>query len=335
MRAATQTSYGLDAITLTELPIPEPGVGQVRLRVEAASINPADWHRAVGQPRFMRLTEGMRRPKQVVPGSDVCGTVEAVGPEVERWSIGDVVFGVAHGGFAEHTLADAARLAPKPTAMAPCEAATLPIAGVTALQAIERGEVEGKRVVVNGASGGVGHFAVQIARAMGAQEVIAVCSARNADWVAELGADRVVDYQSEDFTELVADVVIDCVGNRTAREMASVVVDGGRWVLIGAGKKTGLLGPAAKIIGAKLRWALSSRECIVFVANETAERLQRLGELVDAGSLRVHLAAKRPLADVRDAYDRIESQRTPGKLAIIPHRQSVIDVQDHRVAESV
>lgn len=333
MRAALQTSYGLDAIELTDLPVPEPGPGQVRLRVEAASINPADWHRAVGQPLFMRLTEGLRRPKQPIPGTDVCGTVDAVGPEVARWKVGDSVFGMAKGGFAEYTIADAARLARTPSSMKPCEAASLPIAAVTALQAVDKADVAGKRVVINGASGGVGHFAVQIARSSGASEVIAVCSARNADWVRELGADRVVDYETEDFTEQSVDAIIDCVGNRSAGDIANGLVADGAWVLIGAGKKTGLLGPATKLIGAKLRWAFSSRRCIVFVADETSERLTRLAELADADQLRVRIAAKRPLADLRDAYDRIESQRTPGKLVVTPHRAAAIDARAAATAE--
>lgn len=325
MRAAHQTTYGLDAITLTDLPVPEPGPGQVRLRVQAASINPADWHLAMGEPRFMRLTLGLRRPKQPVLGTDVCGIVDAVGTGVDRWQVGDSVFGIAKGAFAEYTLADADRLAATPPTMAPCEAASLPIAAVTALQAVERGDVSGKRVVVNGASGGVGHFAVQIARAEGASEIIAVCSDRNADWVRELGADRVVDYEVDDFTNDPCDVIIDCVGNRSASELARGLRPNGAWVLIGAGKKTGIFGPIPKLLGAKIRWGFSSRDCIVLVADETAERLERLAELVEAGKLVVRIAAKRPLSELRDAYDRIESQRTPGKLVIVPPREPAAD----------
>lgn len=325
MRAAHQTSYGLDAITLTDLPVPEPGLGQVLIRVQAASINPADWHLAMGEPRFMRLSMGLRRPKQPVPGTDVCGIVESVGAGVDRWKVGDSVFGVAKGGFAEYTLADADRLAAAPAAMAPCEAASLPIAAVTALQAVEQGEVSGKRVVINGASGGVGHFAVQIARAEGASEIIAVCSSRNADWVRDLGADRVVDYDVDDFTDDPVDVIIDCVGNRSASDMAGGLVANGKWVLIGAGKKTGVFGPIPKLLAAKIRWAFSSRDCIVLIADETTERLERLAVLADEGKLSVRMAAKRPLSELRDAYDRIESQRTPGKLVIIPAREPATD----------
>ena len=327
MRAAIQTSYGLDAITITDLPLPEPVAGQVRIRVQAASINPADWHLAVGRPWMMRLTEGMRRPKKPILGTDVCGTVDAVGPGVDQWAIGDSVFGIAKGGFTEYTIADVDRLARTPESMAPCEAASLPIAAVTALQAVDKAEVEGKRVVINGASGGVGHFAVQIARAQGAREVVAVCSARNADWVRDLGVDEVIDYQVADFTETLSDIVIDCVGNRSSRDIANGLVADGRWVMVGAGKKTGVLGPIPNIIGAAITWGFSSREFSFIMAEETSERLTRLAELVDAGSLRVRLAAKRPLSELRDAYDRIESQRTPGKLVIIPHRESVIDAR--------
>ena len=332
MRAAHQTRYGLDAITLTDLPIPEPGSGQVLLRVQAASINPADWHLAMGEPRLMRLSMGLRRPKQPVPGTDVCGVVEAVGAGVDQWQVGDSVFGIAKGGFAEYALADVDRLAATPAAMAPCEAASLPIAAVTALQAVQQGDVAGKRVVINGASGGVGHFAVQIARAEGASEIIAVCSSRNADWVSDLGADRVVDYEVDDFTNDPVDVIIDCVGNRSISEMATGLVDGGNWVLVGAHKKTGLFGPIPKLLGAKIRWGFSSRDCLVLIADETTERLTRLAELADEGKLRVRMAAKRPLSELRDAYDRIESQRTPGKLVVIPPRQSVVDIASAEAA---
>ena len=318
MKAATQHRYGIDAIEVVEIPIPEPGPGQVRLQVTAASINPADWHIATGIPGFMRLTEGLRGPKLSIVGRDVCGVVDAVGADVTEWQVGDTLFGKAEGAFAEYALAGVDHLARVPSNMSDIEAATLPIAGVTALQAVERGEVEGKRVVVNGASGGVGHFVVQIAKAAGAAEVVAVCSGRNADWVRELGADEVIDYEEADFTRREFDVVIDCIGNRRGREVVRCLPSDGRWVLLGADKKTGFLGPVTRLVGSMIAWKFRSQHCELLLAEETRERLERLAELVDEGRLTVRIAGKRPLHDVVDAYDRIESKRTAGKIVILP-----------------
>lgn len=318
MRAATQDRYGIDAVYIADLAMPEPRAGEVRLRVIAASMNPADWHRATGIPRIMRLTDGLRRPKQRINGIDVCGTVDAIGPGVSDWQVGDVLFGAAKGSFAQYCVADAAHLARVPTSISELEAAALPIAGVTALQAVDRGEVAGKRVVVNGASGGVGHIAVQIAQAAGAAHVAAVCSARNADWVAALGADEVIDYERADFTEGAFDVVIDCIGNRRGRDIADCLPDDGRWVLLGADKKTGLLGPMPRLFGSAIAWKFRRQSCELIMAKETTERLTRLADLVDRGAVSIRIAGKRPLADVVDAYDRIESRRTAGKVLVLP-----------------
>lgn len=318
MRAATLDRYGLDALTLRDEPMPEPAAGEVRIRVIAAAINPADWHLAVGQPHFMRLTEGLRRPKERIVGTDACGVVDAVGPGVTRFEVGDTAFGKVRGAFAEYAVGPADRLALVPTTMSEIEASTLPIAGVTALQAVDLAEVAGRRVVVNGASGGVGHFAVQIARAAGASEVVAVCSGRNAEWVAELGADRVVDYETADFTDEPFDAVIDCIGNRSVADIARCLRQGGTHVVLAGSKKTGVLGPAGSIVRAKLGAVLRPHRCEVLIADETAARLERLAELADDGDLQVRIAGKRPLRDVLDAYDRIESQRTAGKIIVLP-----------------
>ncbi|MEM7096270.1 MAG: NAD(P)-dependent alcohol dehydrogenase [Actinomycetota bacterium] len=322
MRAITQRAYGLEHLEIEELDVLEPKPGHVRVRVEAASINPADWHRAMGEPKFMRLTEGWARPKQLVAGTDFCGVIDAIGDEVDGWEVGDRVYGLASGAFAESAIARADRIGPAAESASDAEMAALPIAAVTALQAVERGAVAGRRVVVNGASGGVGHLAVQIARAAGAAEVVAVCSDRNASWVAELGADTVIDYESADFCDMAYDVVIDCVGNRAPRDIARGMSPDGRWVLVGASTKTGWLGPLGGLVRAKLAWLLARRSCIVFIAEESTERLTEIARLVEDGSLRVRIAGSRPLTDIRDAYDRIESQRIAGKVVVTPRRQS-------------
>ena len=215
MTAVVQPAYGLDAIEIGERPVPTPGPGQLRIKVSASALNPMDWHLATGSPRIVRLVEGLRRPKHEIPGREACGVVDELGPDVTGFEIGQTVFGWVTGAFAEYTIAEADRMWPAPTGMTEFECAALPVAGATALEAIERGDVAGKRVAVNGASGGVGHYAVQIAKARGAQWVAGVCSGRNADFVHGLGADQVIEYDSDDFTSERWDVIIDCIGNRT------------------------------------------------------------------------------------------------------------------------
>lgn len=315
MRAATQNRYGLDAIQIGERPLPEPGPGQVRVRVEAAAINPADWHMATGRPSFLRLTEGLRRPKREILGADMAGVIDAVG-DGSTWRVGDEVFGGSRGAFAEFGLCRDDRIATRPSGMSFAEAAGLPIAGVTALQAVEHADIEGKRVVVNGASGGVGHYAIQIAKAFGASHVAGVCSAPNTAMVADLGADRVYDYASEDFTAERFDAVIDCAGSRTGADIQRCLAPGGRWVLLGPPKGGRVLGPLPFVLRQLARSAFSNTKTIAFVAEETDVRLRRLGDLVRSGELRTVIDKEYGLDDLRTAFDHVESARARGKLII-------------------
>ncbi|MFW2382565.1 MAG: NAD(P)-dependent alcohol dehydrogenase [Acidimicrobiales bacterium] len=316
MTAVAHPAYGLEAIEVCERPVPTAGPGQLRIKVTASALNPMDWHLATGSPRIVRLAEGLRRPTHEIPGREACGVVDQLGPGVTNFEIGQTVFGWVTGAFAEYTAAEADRMWPAPAGMTEFECATLPVAGATALEAVERGDVAGKRVVVNGASGGVGHYAVQIAKARGAQWVAGVCSAKNAEFVRSLGADQVIEYDTDDFTSEHWDVVIDCIGNRTGADIRRALVDDGRWVVVGDHNKGGVLGPLPRLVARLVRWRFGTRSCHWFVQGEDAQHLEGIASLVDQGLVRTHLSDTLSMDNMRAGYARIESGRTVGKLAV-------------------
>ena len=317
MRAAVQHRYGLDEIEIDDVPVPTPGPTDLLVRVEAASINPADWHKATGEPAFLRLTDGFARPAQTIIGTDAVGVVVDVGADVTGVAPGARVFGAMRGAFAEFALIDVERAALAPTTIPATEIAGLPIAGVTALQAVQRADVEGRRIAINGASGGVGHYAVQIARAYGAASITAVCSTRNADMVRFLGADRAVDYATDDFTtDAEYDVVIDLAGNRSATDVARCLTPTGRWLLLGPGKKTGLVGPIPSFLAAMAVFARSKRSLVVFTADETAERLDELARLYDEGRIQTLIDTEYPLHRIDDAFVHLATKRARGKIIL-------------------
>jgi len=249
MRALVQPEYGsADVLRLEEVETPEIGDEEVLVRVHAASVSKGDVHLVTGKPYVVRLMFGLRRPKYRVAGQNVAGTVEAVGRSVTTLRPGDEVYGQVTCGFAEYVRARADQLAPKPARLTFEEAAAMPDSGMTALQALrDAGGLQvGQRVLINGASGGVGSFAVQIAKAMGA-EVTAVCSTRHVDRVLSLGADEVIDYTKEDFARRTGhfDVMLDLVGNRSLAECKGVLKERGTFVSC-AGSPEGMwLGPIA------------------------------------------------------------------------------------------
>ncbi len=321
---ATQSRYGIDAIEIDRITVPAPGPNEVRVQVEAASINPADWYGATGSPKVFRVAFGLRKPKNPVVGADGAGVIEAVGADVEGYAVGDRVFGKFRGSFAESALASVDRIVRTPDSIDSMAAAGLPIAGVTAWQAldvaVDAGLVAGRTVVVNGASGGVGHYAIQIARALGAAEVVGVCSAANADLVAELGAHRVVDYNAEDFTENPADVIIDNVGNRSLGDIKRGLRPGGLWIGIGVSMEEGLFGPLKGLIGATIGAKLQRIPHRRMMADETVERLGALAELAGQGALRTHIGASYELAQIGEAFRHLETRRAVGKLIVCPRR---------------
>lgn len=321
MKAVTRRAYGgPEQLVFESVAAPEPASGEVLVRVRAASLNMADWHTMTGEPWLIRPTLGWRRPRIATFGSDVAGIVEAVGQDVTAFAVGDRVFGTGGHGFAELAPVAADHAALIPDTVTFQQAAALPVAGVTALQAVcEIGRVtEGDRVLVNGASGGVGHFAVQIARLSGG-EVTAVSSARNHDFVRGLGAAHVVDHTTTDYTAGQAryDVIIDVQGTHGGRANLRVLAPGGRWVLIGGPKDNRLLGPLPWVAGGLLRLAFSSRQARMFVADETTERLERLASWVGTGEVTPSIERTVPLADVPDAMRRLGAGRTRGKQLVV------------------
>src|ERR1700751_2794597 len=257
IKAIVYCDYGVTNLKLEEIEKPVPNDDQILVRVHAASVNPLDWHFVEGTPYVMRaMGVGLRKPKDTRLGVDFAGTVEAVGKDVTQFKPGDEVFGGRDGAFAQYVCPRATRaVALKPANVSFEEAASVNIAGITALQALrDKGKVKpGQKVLINGASGGVGTFAVQIAKSLGA-DVTGVCSTRNVDLVKSLGADHVIDYTKEDFTKSGEryDVMLDNVGNRTLSECRSVLTPKGKYVLIGGGgaNEQGFLGGLGKALWA-------------------------------------------------------------------------------------
>jgi NADPH:quinone reductase-like Zn-dependent oxidoreductase len=320
MKAMTQRRYGpSEVLELQEVETPSPAADEVLIRVRAASVNPYDWHMSTGLPYIARIGNGLRTPKQAIPGADVAGTVEAVGANVTTLSVGDDVFGACDGAFAEYVGVAARRLALKPGNVSFEQAAAVPIAALTALQGLrDAGRLQaGGHVLVNGASGGVGTFAVQIAKHLGAQ-VTAVCSTRNAEAARELGADRVIDYTREDFTRGTDryDLILDIAGNRSAAARLRVLGRAGTIVVIGGPKGNRLLGPATALIRALIVGRIRRRRIVGMLAKPTPEDLETLRTLLETG--RVHPVIERtyPLAELPTAMTYVGAGHARGKIVI-------------------
>ncbi len=333
MTAATITRYALPpAVTIAEVPVPEPADDQVLIAVEAASLNALDWHLFTGTPRFLRLVEGLRRPKRSIPGADIAGEVVAVGAEVTDLEVGDRVFGeTAGGGCAPFTLAKPANLARIPDGVSAADAAATPVAGLTALQGLvtHGGLVAGERLLINGAAGGVGTFTVQLAVALGA-EVTAVCSTRNVAMVSALGERstrpfKVVDYTADDVIAMSLgqntpfDLIFDNVGNRSPAEMRSILTPEGRYLPItGPKSDTGIFGPAIHIARSFAHFAFKPQTCRNFTAAPNRADLETLaGHLAD-GSLVPQIHETIKLDGVADALALIGTGHTPAKILVKP-----------------
>ncbi|WP_084956793.1 NAD(P)-dependent alcohol dehydrogenase [Thermoactinospora rubra] len=320
MKAWTWDRYGPpDVMELRDLAAPEPGDGEVLVRVRAASVNPYDWRHLRSDPQIVRLYAGFRRPKPgSILGADLAGVVERVGPGVSAFRPGDEVFGETKlGAFAELACVPAERLAAKPGTLSFEEAAAVPMAGQTALKALA-GLRTGQRVLINGAAGGIGTFAVQIANAYGA-EVTAVCSGRNAQLVRSLGADHVVDYTREDFTRSGRrhDLLVDLIGNHSLREMRRVVVPGGTLALVGGMDAGGrLLGPIPQIVLGGLLSRFVSQRIVGVSWTPTGEALRRLAALIEAGRVRPVLDRTYKFAEAPQALRYVESRHARGKVVI-------------------
>jgi len=324
-RAVTQTRYGgPEVLKVTEVPLPVPGAGEVLVRVHAASVNARDWHVMRGEPRVARLMDrtlfGRRGPRVAVRGTDFAGVVAAVGTDVTAWRPGDVVFGEGVGTFAERAIASADQVARVPAGTTFERAAALPLAASTALLCLDETGLEaGGRVLINGASGGVGTFAVQAAKATGLH-VTAVVSTRNVELVESLGADEVVDYTKTNFTRSSRawDAVVDLVGNHRLRDLRPVVGSGGRLVLSGGGNsgEGRVLGPVKLLAGALALARFQPFEVRAPQSVPTTGVLERVAAMVTSGRLLPVVDRTFVLDDAAAAVRHVETEHTRGKVLI-------------------
>jgi NADPH:quinone reductase-like Zn-dependent oxidoreductase len=319
MRAILHQRYGRpDVLELRDVDKPTIGDEQVLVRVHASSVNPVEWY-GVSGPYFARIGNGMRRPKDQAVGADLAGTVEAVGRDVKELQPGDEVFGVSGGSWAEYTIAREDRLAKKPSNLSFEEAAAVPVAAVTALQALrDKGQVQpGQKVLVNGASGGVGTFAVQLAKLFGA-EVTAVCSTGNVEQARSLGADRVVDYTKENFTKLGLqhDLMLDIAGSRSFLDFRKVLTPEATVVLIGGRMTYRGLGPLPHLGATILKSRFRSQTVTFFVAKVTTEDLTYLAALLEAGTLKSVIDRKYELSEAPVALAYLGEGHAKAKVVI-------------------
>jgi NADPH:quinone reductase-like Zn-dependent oxidoreductase len=318
MKAIVHDEYGpVEVLSLREIAVPTAGPEEVLIRVHAAGVNPADWHLMTGLPYLARLAFGLRRPKNPVRGVDVAGVVESIGSAVTAFRVGDRVFGVAKGSFAQFAVADHGTLAHLPDSLSFVQGAAIPLAGSTALHAVrDAGLVSaGQRVLVIGAGGGIGTFAVQLAVALGAT-VTGVCSTSKVELVTSLGAELVIDYTVDDISgHPPFDVIIDTAGNRPLSVLRAVLAPQGRIVIVGA--EGG--GRLAGYTGRQLRAALAPRarqRAIGLLSTERAADLEALLEFVAAETVRPVIDREFPLAEAAAAITRMTDGQALGKIVL-------------------
>lgn len=320
MRAIHAPRYG-DAAVLqqVETPLPDLEPDMVLVQPLASSLNVADWVMMRGYPLIVRASTGLFRPRDPRTGKDVAGVVVAVGAEVKAYQPGDEVFGLVRGAWADYVRARPAQLARKPEGLGFPEASCLPVAGLTALQGIRdcAGVSPGERVLIIGASGGVGHLAVQIARSLGAQ-VTAVCSGRNAEFVRSLGAEDVIDYTQTDYTSTGAryDVIYDLVGSAPLSRVLKLLGSDGRYQLDGGQFRGPVLGPMRRNIRASLRNRFVPQKLGSHHAELRQEDLQALAFMAEAGTVRPQIEKRFGLDEVQQAMAHLASRRTRGKVVL-------------------
>ena len=321
MKAILQERFGPpDVLRLADVDRPEPGVDDVLVRVHAAAINPADWHILRGDPYVARLMGiGFTKPKQPVAGSDAAGVVETVGANVTGLQPGDEVFGFVRGAFAEYACAAENKVVPKPASLTFEQAASLPIAATTALRGIrDVGAVQaGQRVLVNGAGGGVGGFAVQIATALGA-EVTGVCSTGNVELVRSLGAAHVIDYTAEDFTAgpIRYDVILDNVSSLPLKRLRRVLTPKGTLVLNGGGSPGHVFGPIGALLEAVVVNPFVSQRLRPLPSKTDRQELLDVTALVEEGKLMPVVDRTYPLAEVAEGLRHVEQGHARGKVVV-------------------
>ena len=320
MRAMVQDKYGpaSDVLEMRDVPIPEIAAGEVLVRVRFSSVNAMEWHLINGKPYMLRPAFGMR-PKSPTLGADVSGTVVAVGADITRFEPGDEVLGeIGAGAYAEFAKAAEDHLVAKPANVSFEAAGAVGVAGLTALQGLRDvlGVRSGQKVLINGASGGVGTYAIQVAKVLGA-EVTAVCSTRNVDQARELGADTVVDYQKEDFTQTDDrfEALFDIPGNRPVRDCKRLLAPGGVYYMVG-GPKGDWLGPIPRLLRGALVFGVGDKKQKIHTAVSRAEDLAELASLLSVGQMRSVIEEIYPLAEVAIPLDRQGRFHAQGKTLI-------------------
>ena len=318
MKAIVHHAYGPDGIELREVEMPVIDDDQVLVRVRASSVNPVEWY-SVNAFVVVRVMGGLRRPRSPDLGADLAGVVEAVGKDVSELQPGDEVFGSSGYSWAEYAPAREAKLVRKPPSLSFEEAGTVAVAGLTALQAVrDHGRVQpGQKVLINGASGGVGTFAVQIAKAYGA-DVTAVCSTTKVELTESLGADRVCDYTREDFTRMPErhDVMLDVAGSRPFREFRRVLTPDATVVAVGAPMTSKGFGPLGHIVGTRLAALGRSQKVVNFIAKITKEDLLAMRDLLEAGTVKPVIDRRYELSQAGEALRYLGEGHARGKVVL-------------------
>ena len=324
MKAIVRCDYGLANLKLADIEKPVPNDDQILVKVHAVSVNPYDWHFVEGTPYVMRaMGIGLRKPKDICLGVDFAGTVEAVGKNVTQYKPGDDVFGGRDGAFAQYVCRRAVgSVALKPAGLTFEQAASINIAGITALQGVrDKGKVQpGQKVLINGASGGVGTFAVQLAKNFGA-EVTGVCSTHNVELVQSLGADRVIDYTKEDFTkgDQKYDVILDNVANHSLSECRRVLTPNGIYVLIGGGgvNEQGFVGALGKALNAAVYSRFVKQKMGMMMADPSTKDLTLLADMIQSGKIKPVIdRTYKSLSEIPDAIRYLEQGHARGKVVI-------------------
>jgi NADPH:quinone reductase-like Zn-dependent oxidoreductase len=320
MRAITHERFGTpDVLSLTEIARPVPDAGEVLLRVVAAGLDRGAWHMMTGQPYLGRLVFGLRTPRNPVLGIEVAGVLEVIGAAVTKFAVGDEVYGFARGSFAEFAVAREDRLAAKPGNLSFEQAAVVPVSAATALQALtDYGRAaQGQSVLVVGASGGVGSFAVQIAKALGA-EVTGIASAGKLDLVRSLGADHVLDYHRDDFADGSRryDLVLDIAGNPTLSRLRRALTPTGTAVITGGEEGGSFSGGMNRQLRAVALSPFLRQRLTMFIAKQRSSDLDRLSALIEAGNVTPSLDSTYPLHQTADAVRHLAAGKARGKVAI-------------------
>jgi len=321
MKAIVYRCYGNpEVLKLEEIAKPTPADDRVLVKVYAASVNPLDWHYMQGKPYIVRPMAGVGKPDSILMGADFAGTVEAVGKNVTRFKPGDEVFGDRDGAFGEYlSVRENGAMALKPSNMTMEQAAAVPIAGLTALQALrDKGKLQaGQKVLINGASGGVGTFAVQIARTYGA-DVTGVCSTRNVEMVKSIGADHVIDYTKQDFTQgsVRYELIIDNVGNHSLSELRQVLTPNGVLVIVGGPSDNSWLGPLTTSVKAYFVSPFVKQKMMFMLAQTNQDDLNVLRDLMQAGKVTPVIDRRYPLAETAQAISYLEQGHAKGKVII-------------------